>query len=417
MANISRLRVENFKSFANLEIELKNLEILVGANASGKSNFLQIFQFYRDIVKEGLESAVSLQGGIEYVRNVQLGAKTNTLFEIVSQSGRRLMMHSSGKKLVGLETRSINCKFELGFVKARNSFRVLQDSVVQSLELTALEPKTHKEISKIGDVQIEFTRKGGRLETRAQIPNGSPIKETDFVPPFVKQTKLSERELILHRIPQSWWFPWAIGDIAIYDFAPKLAKRSTPYRSRAELEPDGSNLALVLERIWVDTQKRRKLLNLLGEILPFVKKIGVRHLEDKSVLLRLKETYSEKGYMPAASLSDGTIYAAAIIVALYFEREAVTIVEEPERGIHPALISRLIGMLSDAATRRQVIVTTHSPEVLKNARPENVVFFYRDADGFSQCCRPAGRPEIEEMLGKEFGMDKLLLHDLLGHSA
>jgi len=71
---ITKVKVSNFKSFDELEVELRPLNVVVGGNASGKSNFLEIFRFLRDLVTYGLENAISLQGGMEYLTNLQIGA-------------------------------------------------------------------------------------------------------------------------------------------------------------------------------------------------------------------------------------------------------------------------------------------------------------------------------------------------------
>lgn len=60
---IERLRLRNFRSFKDVDIELRPLNIVVGANASGKTNLVQAFRFLRDLAQHGLENAVSLQGG------------------------------------------------------------------------------------------------------------------------------------------------------------------------------------------------------------------------------------------------------------------------------------------------------------------------------------------------------------------
>ena len=60
---IRRLKVSNFRSFSEFDIELGDFNVLIGANASGKSNFVEVFRFLRDIRKEGLRNAVALQGG------------------------------------------------------------------------------------------------------------------------------------------------------------------------------------------------------------------------------------------------------------------------------------------------------------------------------------------------------------------
>src|SRR5271165_6787269 len=67
---LTRIRAKNFKSFRELDVRLDDLNVLIGANASGKSNFVQLFTFVRDIAESGLENAVSIQGGAQYLRNV-----------------------------------------------------------------------------------------------------------------------------------------------------------------------------------------------------------------------------------------------------------------------------------------------------------------------------------------------------------
>ncbi|HEX5717476.1 MAG TPA: AAA family ATPase [Thermoanaerobaculia bacterium] len=71
---ITKIKVSNFKSFDKLEVELRPLNVVVGGNASGKSNFLEVFRFLRDLGRHGLEDAISLQGGMEYLNNLRIGS-------------------------------------------------------------------------------------------------------------------------------------------------------------------------------------------------------------------------------------------------------------------------------------------------------------------------------------------------------
>ena len=80
---IIKIILTNFKSFENLEIKLGKFNVLIGANASGKSNFIQIFKFLRDITNESLVYAISMQGGIKYLRNISIGGTENLSIEIV----------------------------------------------------------------------------------------------------------------------------------------------------------------------------------------------------------------------------------------------------------------------------------------------------------------------------------------------
>ncbi len=77
---LRRIRVKNFKTFDDLDLELGDLNVFVGANASGKSNFIHILEFLRDIAVSGLENAVSLQGDVEFLRNINIGADAPSEF-------------------------------------------------------------------------------------------------------------------------------------------------------------------------------------------------------------------------------------------------------------------------------------------------------------------------------------------------
>jgi hypothetical protein len=79
---VTRVRASNFKSFHELDVRLDNLNVLIGANASGKSNLVQLFRFVRDIVESGLENAVSIQGGPQYLRNLNCGAEDQVTIEL-----------------------------------------------------------------------------------------------------------------------------------------------------------------------------------------------------------------------------------------------------------------------------------------------------------------------------------------------
>jgi len=90
------------------------------------------------------------------------------------------------------------------------------------------------------------------------------------------------------------------------------------------------------------------------------------------------------------------------------------VIEEPERNIHPYLISRLVEMLKDAARNKQIIITTHNPEMVKNANIDDILLISRDAEGFSRISRPASKQEIQDFLESEIGIEELFIQNLLG---
>src|SRR5579871_3490745 len=82
---IERIRAWNFKNFEELDLQLRPFNVLVGANASGKSNALEILKFIRDVATVGLENAISLQGGAKYLTNLRAGLGRDFRLEILTQ--------------------------------------------------------------------------------------------------------------------------------------------------------------------------------------------------------------------------------------------------------------------------------------------------------------------------------------------
>ena len=101
------------------------------------------------------------------------------------------------------------------------------------------------------------------------------------------------------------------------------------------------------------------------------------------------------------------------IIALYFEKKELIIIEEPERNIHPSLISKLISMMKEASKKKQIIITTHNPEFVKNADLKSLLLISRDKQGFSTISRPLEKEEIKIFLRNEIGIDELYIQNLL----
>lgn len=207
---------------------------------------------------------------------------------------------------------------------------------------------------------------------------------------------------------------WIFRGMKVYDFDPHLLKRAVPIMGKTDLEKDGNNLAIVIKKITEDPGKKVMFTRLLQDMLPFVHDVAVEKFMDMSLFLKIKEIYSKSKYIPASMVSDGTINICALIIALYFEERPVTIIEEPERNIHPYLISKLIEMLKDASSTKQIIVTTHNPEMVKHVKIEDILLITRDQEGFSRLSRPGSKKEIRSFMEHEIGIEELFIQNLLG---
>jgi hypothetical protein len=203
-----------------------------------------------------------------------------------------------------------------------------------------------------------------------------------------------------------------LADVGIYDFDPKLSKRAVPLRGRRELDEDAGNLALVLRGILKTQTSAQRFARLIAGVLPFVSEMSVKEHVDRSVLLRCREVYDDQFYVPGPLLSDGTVNIAALVVALYFERKPLTIIEEPERNLHPALVRQLVEMMRDASERNQLLVTTHNPELVKYTDLSDLLLVTRGESGFSSIRRPEDSSLVRSFLKEDLGLDDLYVMNL-----
>ncbi len=415
---IKKIKVVNFKSFENIEVELGKFNVLIGANASGKSNFVNIFKFLKDIAKHGLDNAISLQGEVKYLRNIRIGTLEDMFLKVVFDHKFGLAVPTKNG-LIGVKNYETTYEFALSFykrrVKRRVGFNIKQDRLNQKLKFVVLEKqvKGFKEKEVIGTGEVLISRSNGKVKIDLVKPQDVPIKEDDLFPPFLKEIELPFNALLLETPIFLFPIREIFNNIAIYDFDPKLPKKATPITGRAELEEDGSNLAIVLKNILTDDEKKRKFLNLIKDLLPFVENLDVEKFADKSLLFKLREKYFENEYLPASLISDGTINITALIIALYFEKKPLIIVEEPERNIHPYLIAKVVEMMKDASQQKQIIITTHNPEIVKHAGIENLLLISRDENGFSRITRPLDKNTVKTFLKNDIGIEELYVQNLL----
>lgn len=402
---LKHLRVQNFKSFGDLDIEFKKFNVLVGANATGKSNFTQIFKFMKDM-RGGLADALAIQGGVEYVRNFNSNDRLFIDLELdfASSEDTKLPPGLSNPQYL-LHNTYVKWSFELEMGK-KSGFTIISDAWKFYITGT----KKQDRIDGILDIKSE----NGRISIRPDFP----IDIMDKKALNLHKTKITKSKSILESpIIMDFMFPWVgffFDQLEIYDFSPKLAKQPSAIGGRIGLATDGSNLPIVLRDIMSNTTKKRKFLNLVSDILPFVKSLGVQSTVGKSLMFMIEERYSNGRDIPASLVSDGTANAVALIVALYFEGAWLTVIEEPERNVHPRLLSGLVDMMIDASSNTQIIITTHSPEIVRQSGIDSLLLISRSDSGSSTITRPSEARTVRSFLENEMDIGEMHVQDLLG---
>lgn len=425
---IKNMKVTNFKSFEEAHIDFGRFNVVVGANASGKSNFISVFRFLKDIVESGLDNAISMQGGVDYLRNIKVGASESMSVELcIDCRDESVFVFPAviDKEPIGVSPREFLYRLTIGFHEGGKGYRIAEERMTISLGFSRMQKGEKKGILKIlGGGKVTFLNDGEKIihELDENIPRN--IAHAIVFHPFLEQysrENLFKGKLFLEvkfpllSLPADSQLKDFIRCISLYDFDPKLSKTATRITGKSELEPDGSNLAIVLKNILEDENEAEKFSDIVQSVLPFVETMTVEKMADKSLITSLREK-STPTFLPAFLISDGTINITALIVALYFEKKPLIIIEEPERNIHPYLISRVVDMMKDVSgdmKRKQIIITTHNPEVVKYAGLDHLLLVYRDEKGFSRISRPSEKKEVETFLKNDIGVDELFVQNLL----
>lgn len=425
---LKEVSVKNFKSFSNTTVKLDKFNVLIGPNASGKSNFVSILQFFQDAVIQGLGEAVSMYGGVEYIRNVVIGKDKDLEVEVRfgSDTSKRFLHQRKGKSFEFL-TKELSYSFALGFTGKRDYF-VKQEKITGSFEMRTNESTKEKinfeknETVSKGEFTLNRDSKG-KLEGYLT-PKTLPITFDKIVPLFsIKKLaygiKPNRRELFFNDLMLLSVTLGAMYDffkkLKIYNIDPRISKKPCHFTGGKELNPDGSNLAVVLRNILSNRKTKKRFLDILVDLIDFTKNTSIAELDDRSFLLFLKEVYTNKS-LPAFLISDGTINLVAFVIVLFFGNEQCIVIEEPERNIHPSLLSDLVDMMKDVSLRmnKQIIVTTHNPEFVRSSGLENLLLIYRNEQGFSDITNPKDKKEVQNFLEKKVGIEELFIQNLLG---
>lgn len=411
---ISNIKVNNFKSFKSFDLELKDFNVIIGPNASGKSNLLNLFRFIKDITRHGLDYAISNQGGIEYFRNILINQDENFKLDIEMIPPDVRYKRDN----ILLKTEKIEYSLELRFYKRGLGYNIVTDKVkFHFLVLDSKELEKNEKEIQIDKFILETSKiKKSTKSIFIDPPTTVQIKPDELFPSFyfsMIKSQLDIKNLLIQEPFIYFPYPWEdiISSIKIFDIDPKLPKKATPISGSTELMQDGSNLAVILRDIFSKKEKKRKFLNLIKDLLPFIDNVYEANNADKTVFFKLKEKYYQSD-IPSSLVSDGTINIISILVTLYFQDNKVTIIEEPEKNVHPYLLSKIVSLMNDASLNKQIIISTHTPALLKSTNIDDIILVTRDNLGFSNVSKPSKRNDIKIFLKNDLGIDELQIQNL-----
>lgn len=409
---ITRVKVENFKSYKKMEIELNALNYIIGGNASGKSNFVNILKFFNDIIEYGLDDAILLQGGIKYLFNSSSRKNESLVLDIeiqLDEEQDRIARMFPIEKTISLPNK-LNYYLKIKPNERGEGYKINRERIIINFF------KFQKQKDKLEKIK-NFNLKIEKDSNNKIISDlNETIDDDDDELISLKQIiRFIERSgLLINNFFSAFVMFYRYNSkIKIYNFDVNLLKSPSSIVARNELEEDGANLVNIIQQLLKNKEKKDKLNRMIKTILPFVNDIKVENNVNKSLYFKVTESYNESEF-PSYMLSDGTVNILAVIVALYFQDDNdVIVLEEPERNVHPKLLSTLVTLLEDISSKKQIFITTHNPYIIKEADLKDVILVSRDKKGVSKLSKPAEDNNIKTFLENDLGIDDLFVDGIL----
>lgn len=315
---ITRLQVKNYRSLADISLELGPLTVLVGANGAGKSTVVDVLWFVLDGLRLGLDNAIANRLGMDALRS-WFASNAEADIEI------------------SLEIKSASFSAQYAFVLGNGSedeFQLKAESctIRASGQEMGFETKEQEWVKRLANIGVPA------------------IQSTALLLPLVAGIP-----------PYKALYDFLTG-MSFYNIFPEQLKEYQKLANPYPLEADGQNLASLLRAL-----KRRneshKLISAIKYLIP--------HIDDYQItpngrLQMIQLRHGINGpWFELGQESDGTLRILAMLSALYQQPPRTLIaLEEPELNIHPRIMAKLWEEITAASQQSQILLTTHSPDLL-----------------------------------------------------
>lgn len=381
-------RIQHYKSLTDVTLNnLGPLTVLVGANASGKSNVVDALRFLRDMVAGGLDHAFSMRNGITMVRQqsktrpfkIQLtihlldDKEREHSYEVVIKS------HKIGNFIVELERISWHENRLVGFndddeeddnqliEKSIRKYALRKEDGTLILDGKQMRQKLPKDVTSLG-ITVNWDTLGNSISS------------------FLNQTRFS----------------------SIY---PNTLKRPAPPDTDRVLKESGENWASILKAIKRTREGRStftQILEIMQKILPKLEDVVITTVGGYLVpQFRFNGRNGIHSFDPA-QLSDGTLRILGILLALYqYPRSKLLVIEEPEQTVHPAVLAMLAESFREASELSQIIITSHSPHLIDNFKPEEIRVVTLEENGTR--VSPIRKEQVESVKQRLISLEEFMM--------
>jgi predicted ATPase len=315
---INNIQIENFKSIRKLDLPLNQINILIGANGAGKSNFISFFKLLNKLYNRNFQNYIAEYAGAQNI--LYFGLKqsdylySNIEFDKINRYFLKLRPNKEGNLYFETEGTQFNRDFGLGWDND-----VLGNGYNES---------------------ILINQRYGRYK-------------------FVKSHLESFKVFHFHDTSNT-----------------AKIKQKCNINDNEYLRDDASNLAAYLYLLQEKHTKEFKKIEMsVRSVAPFFECFQLKpdRIKEDQIRLEWKERNSDM-YLNAMHLSDGTLrFIALASLLLQPQMPKTIIIDEPELGLHPFAINKLAGLIKQASAHSQIIISTQSVNFIDNFEPETII--------------------------------------------
>ena len=358
---LKSVRLKNFFGFRDVKIDLHPCEnILIGINGSGKSNFFKAIQ----LLKEGVA-----EGGLKRLIFNKWGGFDNICFSDMTDRN---------------EAKDIILEYQFAGDVIKNFGFQFTEDVYYRISICGVPGQSNYHISE----KMYLPRQDTEDFIYISLDNGSGVlfgKDADDNRRNLVYQNLDPQELALSQVkdPEHFFIQHtiqkAISEIMAYHYfdttpVSKIRKPMFP-TSEKKLLSDGSNLPQILNILKINHRSHfKKILEKLNEVNEHYKDINFNMIGGNIELMMEEENLGRAIHVN--SLSDGTLHFLCLLSIFYNpNRGNLICIDEPETGLHPDMIFNIINAIHDISDETQMMIATHSENVVNGFSLENIRVF------------------------------------------
>lgn len=414
---LSKIETLNYRALRYINQRLSPFQVLVGPNASGKSTFLDVVAFMADIInKPTLVDAIRSRSAD--IHDLTWMRKSDWL-ELALET--RIPDNLRGS----ITQTHMRYEVRIGISKEISDLSLLNETLwlipdPDPSKSTRQWEMFPEDILPPERITVDRRGRPGWRKIADKTPTGNDYfraENTEWNNMFrlgPRRSALANLPEDEFRFPRATWFKQYLAEgVQRIMLNSEALRRPSPPQSPRNFLPDGSNLPWVIHSLEQHAPDRlQDWIYHVRTALPDV--AGIRTIErpeDRHRYLVL--TYDTGADVPSWMVSDGTLRMLALTILAYIPSIAgIFLIKEPENGIHPRAVETVLQSLS-SVYRAQILLATHSPVILSQTRPDQLLCFARTAEGVTDVVRGDQHPRLHEWRG-EISLGTLFASGVLG---